>query len=153
MMASKYHVIKFMLALMLTSICGVVGADAAGEYDPSGVWLTQAGDARVQVKHCGGSSICGHVVWLRDPIDRATGRPQTDDKNENPSLRSRRIVGITLFSNMQAVAANKWSGTIYNADDGRSYASTVTLRSPATLEVQGCVGVFCGSETWTRANR
>ena len=56
---------------------------AAGE--PTGVWLTQAGDARVRVSKCGGG-ICGVIVGLRDPIDPATGKPQVDDKNPNPAL-------------------------------------------------------------------
>ena len=40
--------------------------------DPTGIWLTQAGDAKVRVSRCR-AGICGIVVWLRDPIDPATG--------------------------------------------------------------------------------
>ena len=54
---------------------------------------------------------------------------------------------------MKTVAPNKWSGRIYNADDGKTYASSVTLQEPTRLEVQGCVGSLCGSEMWSRAGR
>ena len=125
-------------------------AQAVGTLD--GIWLTQAGDAKVRVSKCGGG-ICGVVVWLKDPIDPATGKPQVDDKNPNPALARRRIIGLPLFSGMRSDGPNKWSGQIYNADDGKSYASHITVAGPATLRVEGCVGGFCGGEDWSRASR
>lgn len=126
-------------------------ASGAGRRDVGGVWLTQAGDAKVRVSRCGGG-LCGTVVWLRDPIDSATGKPQVDDKNENAALRRRPIIGLALFIGMRAAGPNKWSGRIYNADDGKTYASTVTFQEGDRLEVQGCVGSLCGSERWSRSS-
>jgi uncharacterized protein (DUF2147 family) len=120
--------------------------------DPTGTWLTQAGDARVRVSRCGGG-ICGTVVWLRDPISQATGKPQVDDKNPNPALAKRPMIGLALFSGMQPASAGKWSGQIYNADDGSTYASNVSQTGPDSLRVEGCVGALCGGETWTRVAR
>jgi uncharacterized protein (DUF2147 family) len=54
---------------------------------------------------------------------------------------------------MQPSGPNKWSGQIYNADDGNSYASNISVSGPDTLKVEGCVGMLCGSETWTRSAR
>ncbi|MGB9114002.1 DUF2147 domain-containing protein [Bradyrhizobium sp.] len=125
-------------------------AQAGGGHD--GIWLTQAGDAKVRVSKCG-SGICGVVVWLKDPIDPATGKPQVDDKNPNPALARRPIIGLPLFSGMRPAGPNKWSGQIYNADDGKTYASNILVAGPATLRVEGCVGGFCGGETWTRTSR
>lgn len=118
--------------------------------DASGTWLTQAGDARVKVSKCG-AGICGVVVWLRQPTDTDTGQPAVDNKNPNPELAKRPIVGLSLFSGMRADGANRWSGQIYNADDGRSYESHVSVAGPDSLRVEGCVGGLCGGETWTRA--
>ncbi len=126
-------------------------ARAAPEGGPAGIWQTQAGDAKVQVSRCGGS-LCGKVVWLRQPTDSA-GRPQLDDKNQNPSLRTRPIIGIQLFIDMKPSAPNTWTGRIYNADDGQSYSSTVSQIDAGRLEVRGCVGALCGSETWSRTTR
>jgi uncharacterized protein (DUF2147 family) len=119
---------------------------------PDGIWLTQAGDAKLRVSKCGGG-ICGVVVWLRDPIDPATGKPQVDDKNLNPALARRPIIGLSLFSGMRPAGPNKWSGQIYNADDGKTYASSISVAGPSTLKVEGCVGGFCGGENWSRASR
>lgn len=127
-------------------------AFAQGTGEPTGVWQTQAGDARVKISKCGGG-ICGVIVGLKEPIDPATGKPQVDDKNPNPGLKKRPMIGLPLFSSMQPVAAGKWSGQIYNADDGSSYASSVSVTGPNTLKVEGCVGALCGGENWTRAGR
>src|ERR1700726_1529961 len=141
-----------LVLLMLTALFGTspAGAQAGGEV--TGIWLTQAGDARVRVSKCGGG-ICGVIVWLRQPIDPATGKPAIDDKNPNPALAHRPMIGLPLFTGMRPVGPNKWSGQIYDADDGRSYASSVSVAGPASLRVEGCVGAFCGGETWSRAGR
>ena len=143
------------LVFSITIAAALLAAPAAraqGATDPSGIWLTQAGDARVKVSKCGGG-ICGVIVGLKQPIDPATGKPQIDDKNPNPALAKRPIIGLPLFSGMHATGPGKWSGQIYNADDGSSYASSVTVTSADSLRVEGCVGALCGGETWTRAGR
>jgi uncharacterized protein (DUF2147 family) len=136
------------LALLLGA--PTAGAQTAGEV--SGIWLTQAGDARVRVSKCGGG-ICGVIVWLKAPIDPATGKPAVDDKNPNPSLARRPMIGLPLFMGMQPLGPNKWSGQIYNADDGNSYVSNISLAGPDSLRVEGCVGMLCGGETWSRSSK
>ena len=140
------------IIVILTALFGAAPAKAQAGGDVTGVWLTQAGDAKVRVSKCGGG-ICGLVVWLRDPIDPATGKPQIDDKNRNPVLAKRPMIGLPLFSGMQPSGPNKWSGQIYNADDGNTYASNISVASPDALKVEGCVGALCGGENWTRAAR
>ena len=100
-----------------------------------------------------GAGICGVIVWLKEPIDPATGKPQVDDKNPNPALAKRPIIGLSLFSGMRPAGPNQWSGQIYNADDGKTYASKVSVTGPATLKVEGCVGALCGGEDWSRSSR
>jgi uncharacterized protein (DUF2147 family) len=141
----------FIIAV-LTALLGAVPAKAQGDGDVSGIWLTQAGDAKVRVSRCGGG-ICGVIVWLKDPINPATGKPQVDDKNHNPSLARRPMIGLPLFRVMQPAGPNKWSGQIYNADDGNSYASNISVTGPDSLKVEGCVGALCGGESWSRSGR
>jgi uncharacterized protein (DUF2147 family) len=138
--------------LIFVGLWAAPAAYAQTEADPAGIWLTQAGDAKVKVSKCGGE-ICGVIVSLRDPIDPATGRPATDDKNPNPALARRPMVGLPLFSGMRPAAPDKWSGQIYNADDGQTYAASVSMAGANALRVEGCVGALCGGETWTRAGR
>ena len=139
------------LSVLLAALSGTTAAHAQSA-DASGTWLTQAGDARVKISKCGGG-ICGVIVWLREPHDTATGQPATDSKNPNPALARRPMIGLPLFSGMQSSGPSKWSGQIYNADDGSTYASSVSVTGAETLRVEGCVGALCGGETWTRAGR
>lgn len=143
---------RILVIAVTAALLSATSALAQGAAEPNGVWLTQAGDARVKISKCGGG-ICGVIVGLKEPIDPATGKPQVDDKNPNPALKKRPMIGLALFSAMQRVAANKWSGQIYNADDGGTYASSISVVGPDTLRVDGCVGALCGGETWTRVGR
>jgi len=139
----------------IVSIFAVLLAGSAAEAqmgDPSGTWLTQAGDAKVRVSKCG-AQICGVVVWLREPTNPATGLPMVDDKNPNPALAKRPMIGLPLFTDVRISGPNKWSGHIYNADDGGTYVSNISVSSPDTLRVEGCVGALCGGENWTRTGR
>jgi uncharacterized protein (DUF2147 family) len=135
-------------AALLFALVAAAPRPAAAD-GAAGVWQTQAGDARIQVSPCGGK-LCGKVVWLKDAIDPATGKPQVDDKNRNPALRKRPIMGLQLFIDMKPTGPSSWSGRIYNADDGQAYDSTVSLAGSGKLEVKGCVGPLCGGESWTR---
>jgi uncharacterized protein (DUF2147 family) len=147
-MACRFGVIGAIFMVFFAA----VPANAQEGGNPAGIWLTQAGDAKVRVSKCGGG-LCGVVVWLRDPIDSNTGKPQVDDKNHNPSLAKRPMIGLPLFSGMRSTGPNKWSGQIYNADDGNTYASNVSVTGPDTLKVEGCMGGLCGGENWTRSGR
>src|SRR5260370_40461052 len=126
-MACRRALITAISAALLTAPS--VRAQGAGE--PTGIWLTQAGDARVRVSKCGGG-ICGVIVGLKQPIDPATGKPQVDDKNPNPALAKRPMIGLPLFSGMHATGPGKWSGQIYNADDGSTYARHVSVTGADT---------------------
>jgi uncharacterized protein (DUF2147 family) len=140
------------VVLVLIAFVAAPLARAQAVGDPTGTWLTQAGDAKVKVSRCG-AGICGVIVWLKDPISPATGKPEVDDKNPNPAFARRPMLGLPLFSGMRASGPGTWSGQIYNADDGKSYESHVSIPGPDTLRVEGCVGILCGGETWTRAAR
>ena len=41
---------------------------------------------------------------------------------------------------MRPGGPNQWAGQIYNADDGKIYASKISMAGPATLKVEGCIG-------------
>jgi uncharacterized protein (DUF2147 family) len=148
---SEFVIVALAALLVAFLAASPAKAQSAGG-SPDGIWLTQAGDAKVHVSKCG-SGICGVVVWLKEPIDPLIGKPQVDDKNPNPALAKRPIIGISLFLGMRPAAPNQWSGQIYNADDGKTYASKISVTGPATLKVEGCVGALCGGEDWSRSSR
>jgi uncharacterized protein (DUF2147 family) len=140
------------MKLFIAAACGLVmlsGTALAGNAE--GTWLSQNGDTKVKLSDCG-EKLCGTVVWLSAPIDRATGRPKTDKHNPDPAKRARPLIGLQV-ANLAASGPDKWSGKIYNADDGRTYQASFKVQSAGTAKVQGCVlAVLCKSHTWTRAN-
>ena len=155
LMASSLSTLRLRLVFSLAVSAATLAAlhtrpAAAQSDDPSGIWLTQAGDARVRVNRCG-DELCGTVVWLKDKIDPSTGKPFTDDKNPDQALAKRPMIGLPLFLGMKRAGPGKWSGHIYNADDGKTYVSNVSVAGPSTLKVEGCIGSLCGGESWTRS--
>ena len=125
-------------------------AALAGE--PEGTWLSHDGGTKIRVTDCGGK-LCGTVVWLNEPIDHATGKPKTDKHNPNPAKRARPLIGLQVVNGLAPSGPNKWSGLIYNADDGRTYQASFKVQSESTAKVQGCVlMVLCKGHTWTRSN-
>lgn len=143
---------KFAIMIALLGALFATPASAQSGGDAAGIWQTQAGDANVRVSKCG-TILCGTIVSLRDKIDPKTGKPPVDDKNPDPVRAQRSMIGLHLFIDMRPTGPGTWSGQIYNADDGKIYASNVTLVSQSTLKVEGCVGAFCGGENWTRVGR
>jgi Uncharacterized protein conserved in bacteria (DUF2147) len=52
---------------------------------------------------------------------------------------------------MKPTKPNLWEGEVYNAENGKTYTSKVSLTSPDVLRIEGCVlGFLCGGENWTR---
>ena len=138
----------FAAAAML-ALAVVIPAHAA---DVTGLWLIQDNTARVRIFQCG-DLICGNVVWLSQPNDAVTGKPQTDKLNSDLDKRNRAMLGVPVFLGMQRKnEENKWVGRIYNPDDGSTYNGHIELVEQSRLKVQACVAIYCQSEIWTRIN-
>ena len=62
------------------------------------------------------------------------------------------MIGVQIVLGMKPSGPDKWSGEIYNAEDGKTYSGGLTLTSATSLKLEGCVLRFlCKSQTWTRA--
>ncbi|WP_315796256.1 MULTISPECIES: DUF2147 domain-containing protein [unclassified Bradyrhizobium] len=99
-------------------------APAADPNSPLGLWATEGGKGNVVIEPCG-ANICGFAEKTREKI----------------------------LINMKP-KDSKWVGRIHDPDGGGNYDSTVVLKSPNTLRVQGCAfgGLFCGGQTWKRVS-
>jgi uncharacterized protein (DUF2147 family) len=121
--------------------------------DPGGTWLTQGGTSRIRIDRCGGA-LCGTIVWLKEPNDRETRRPKTDKNNADAAKRNRRLLGVPIVLGMKPAGGNKWTGQVYNADDGKTYSGNLQEQGPNALRLEGCAmgGLICKGQNWTRAN-
>jgi uncharacterized protein (DUF2147 family) len=97
---------------------------------PLGVWLTEEKEGKVRIEQCG-TNLCGYSV----------------DAKSNAN-------GEQVLINMRPGKDQKWSGRILDPNSGSTYDSTIAIKGPDTLRVQGCAfgGMFCGGQTWTRVN-
>jgi len=97
-------------------------ATAPAPTGPIGVWATEENKGNVRVEACG-ANLCGY--------------------SEKTSER--------ILINMRP-DGSKWSGRIHDPDSGRNYDSTIAMKGPNAMRVQGCAfgGMFCGGQTWKR---
>ena len=91
---------------------------------PLGVWNTEKNGGMVRIEQCG-QNLCGNAV---------------------PN-------GEKILINMKP-SGTKWTGRIHDPDSGKIYDSSIAMKGPNTLRVQGCVfgGLFCGGQTWNRVS-
>ena len=133
-------------------LAALLSSSAALAAPPYGVWTSQERDVRVRLADCGGK-ICGTLVWLQEPLDPKTGRPKTDRRNPDPAKRARPLIGLRVVKDFVPSGRQKWTGTIYNADNGHTYRAHLILRGPRTARLEGCMlVVLCMGHTWHRVD-
>jgi uncharacterized protein (DUF2147 family) len=102
----------------------VAAAPAPAPTTPLGTWATEEHKGMVRIEACG-QDLCGYAVNS----------------------------GEKILINMKPSDA-KWTGRIHDPDSGRNYDSTIAMKGPNALRVQGCAfgGLFCGGQTWSRVS-
>ena len=112
-----------------------------------GRWKTETRNGVVEITRCG-ASICGRLL-TSDGI--RTNPNLNDANNRDAKLRNRRLQGLTILWGFKQDGVGWSGGSIYNADDGRTYGAKVTPSGGGQLKVRGCVFVpLCKTQTWTR---
>jgi uncharacterized protein (DUF2147 family) len=111
--------------------------------DPKGLWLAQDG-AHVHVGKCGSQALCATIA------EPKAGGPTTDINNPDPAQRGRSLVGVTVLYNMMPDGPGRWSGTLYNTDDGHTYPGHLLDLGPSTIRIEGCAIGICGGRNLSR---
>lgn len=132
----------------LLAFCACLSASTPGlASDAIGSWRTEKG--RVSVSECGGA-LCATVTGIDQPNDPRSGKPVTDQRNPDAALRTRPVMGIAVLIGMKPANDGGWKGSIYNPEDGKTYAATMKLEGNR-LKVTGCVAsLVCRTQVWTR---
>lgn len=117
--------------------------------DPvEGLWLVQAGTAKVKVAPCAAdkAKMCGQITWLKNAGAK-------DANNPDASLRSRPVMGMLMIRDFKPAGPGKWKdGKIYDPNSGKTYGSKMSANPDGTLKVEGCVAVVCQAQTWKRTS-
>jgi uncharacterized protein (DUF2147 family) len=90
------------------------------------------------------------LASTKSPTDPETGAPWTDKHNIDPALRSRPLVGVAVLMGMRPASNDRWSGHLYNTDDGKTYFGNIIEIDARTIRIEGCVGLICGGDNLTR---
>src|SRR6266852_3308638 len=138
-------------AAVLLAVVGLSLPARSAAATPVGLWYAEGGAAQVAIEPCG-SELCGRVVWLRSPLDE-DGCDLRDRHNPDPTLRSRRVMGLEVLQGLKPRPNGTWvSGSIYDPATGNIYTCHLALDGDDRLRLRGYVGIplFGRTTTWTR---
>ena len=108
--------------------------------DILGKWVTESGDAQVEI-YQKGDVVNGKIVWLQK------GPETTDKNNKDAKLQSRKLMGVNILSGLSK-KKDKWEGgKIYNPKNGKTYKCSIWLEGDK-LKVRGYLGE---TQTWKRS--
>jgi uncharacterized protein (DUF2147 family) len=152
----RHHAFAAAMGLVTAAMLAPCSQSQAASADPTGYWYKPDAEreSKIQVSRCGASKaqLCAKIIWLKDPMD-SKGKALHDIRNEDPSMRDRPIVGLTIFAGLTPSAPATWTGKIYNPEDGHTYAATLTMVSRTQITLRGCKAwLLCGEKQWLRTS-
>ncbi|HWI26298.1 MAG TPA: DUF2147 domain-containing protein [Stellaceae bacterium] len=142
--------VAVLLALALVAVSPGAEAQLLQTDQIYGRWLSENKRGVIDLYPCG-NTICGKLVWLREP--NYAGAPRVDVKNPDPALRRRPLCGLVVLGGFRHMSPQLWTdGRIYDPQNGKTYRATLFLEGLGLLRLRGYIGTpFLGrSETWTR---
>lgn len=105
-----------------------------------GIWWNDEKTTKIEVKKVDGKYI-GTIVYMI-PEKYENGQPPKDDKNPDPKLQSRSVVGLQILNGFIFDPKKKeWNhGSIYDPKSGNTYDCYAWLESEDLLKLKGFIG-------------
>jgi uncharacterized protein (DUF2147 family) len=124
-------------------LCLTATTAFAAEPSVIGDWLVRDGYGHIRIDNCGGK-MWGIVAWEK--------QPGFDNENPDPAKKGRPLLGTPVLMGLApAREPGKWTGEIYNSQNGKMYQATISLADENTLDLEGClVWPLCQTQQWTR---
>jgi uncharacterized protein (DUF2147 family) len=130
------------IMLMALAMAAAASPDAV-----VGRWKTETRNGIIEITRCG-TSLCGKLL-SSDGI--AANPAMKDSNNKDEKLRGRLLKGMPMLGGFTFKDGVWNGGTIYNAEDGKTYDARITPIDANTLKLRGCIFVpLCKNQTWTR---
>jgi uncharacterized protein (DUF2147 family) len=130
------------ITLMALAMAAAASPDAV-----VGRWKTETRNGIVEITRCG-ASLCGKLL-SSDGI--AADPALKDSNNKDEKLRGRVLKGLQILGGFGFKDGVWDKGTIYNAEDGKTYDARITPVDANRLKLRGCIFVpLCKNQTWTR---
>lgn len=128
-MQNKMSSLIFIAMLTLSYLRGAA-------QEPSGVWLTQDKDAKIEIYKTSSGSYEGKIIWVK------SNKPEAQKK-----------VGVKILSTFKKKDGKTYeSGTIFHPDQNKNYSGIITMKSKDILHLRGYIGapLLGQTQTWTR---
>ena len=132
--------IRRIAVLALSLAIAATRAAAGPPPAPTGRWLTQDGDAVIEVLRCG-DALCGRIVGMR--LDHPTDPAPVD-------WRGNSQCGLMILNDAQP-EDDGWFGRITDPSNGSVWQVRLTAAPDGTLHLRGYVGIPLLGQTqvWT----
>ncbi|MBU3915151.1 DUF2147 domain-containing protein [bacterium] len=140
--------ISMLLSIFAFALVSASGVYAVGKDDVLGVWGIPVKDSKtvfkteVEIYNCG-EKYCGKMIKVSNP-------EALDAANKDEALKGRKLLGLEMIWGFEFDDGMWEDGKIYNAENGKTYNSKMSLKSNEVLEVKGCVAFFCQGMDWYR---
>jgi uncharacterized protein (DUF2147 family) len=141
--------VKLLHRTTLLTLALISGPLFANPLTVQGRWLTQDRDGWIRIALIG-DSLEGTIAGAPPG---SPGEREFDDRNPEPALRGRKLLGLVIMRGLEYEGDGHWSnGTIYDPNSGKTYRCSLTQLDDNTLRIRGYLGIslFGRSETWTR---
>ena len=134
-------------APVLLALFAFTAAPALAASPVDGMWRTQTRNGQVQIYDCG-QALCGKLITS----DGLKADPALKDvKNKDEGMRGRPLKDLVLLQGFTGGPSEWKGGSVYNAEDGKTYKGSIKLISPDQLKLTGCiVAPLCKTQTWNR---
>ncbi|MBM3403773.1 MAG: DUF2147 domain-containing protein [Bacteroidetes bacterium] len=123
--------------------------------DVLGTYLNEERSGKIEVFKKDGKYF-GKIIWLRDPIDRETGKPKLDKLNPDPNMRKNPVLNMLVLKNFVFDGTDEWEdGTIYDPKNGKTYSCYVEFESVTRLKIRGYIGISLLGRTtyWNKVTK
>lgn len=151
-MRTKLSIAFAVLTLLMTPGAGSF-AQKHKPGDLLGYWFNEEKTSKLQIYE-EGSKFYAKIVWLKEPLDKGTGKPRTDNLNPDARLKNAPLLGLLVLKNFVFDGEDEWKdGTIYDPKNGKTYSCYIKFDDkPNTLKIRGYIGVSLLGRTtyWTK---
>ena len=132
------------MSMMLMALAVAAGASPDAIV---GRWKTETRNGIVEITRCA-NSLCGKLLTS----DGIAANPAIKDvNNKDEKQRGRALKNLQILGGFSYKDGVWNDGTIYNAEDGKTYDARITPVDANTLKLRGCIFVpLCKNQTWTR---
>jgi uncharacterized protein (DUF2147 family) len=138
-----HNQLMFKFLILFSFILPVQNKTVAPESDlVCGKWIAQKKNLIVQV-YRDGDTYKGKLIWY-DNTDKSKAMDEwTDTHNPDPALRSRKILGMNILTDLVYSPRSKtWeNGKIYDAKTGHEWSAVVQINKDGLLKVTAYWGL------------